>query len=186
MIFEWGSVCGDQVDRFPYRLDFCVPKEPLDHFKKGGNGKCRPRVTHCFHSLMIFSMEHYDGLHLCIVPMVDHVETGHEEVGEDRPLCCHVSGMLPSLTPIPNAQDLTLAKGHGHRNRICDPNTLEISRKRQRRIVLLAPRHVRHLVLLRSCGYHHRAMRPSAAGACERRPFDASYFVKAATVHGGL
>ncbi|KAM0717850.1 hypothetical protein Q7P37_006182 [Cladosporium fusiforme] len=37
MIFEWGEVCGSQADRFPYRLDFCLPKGPLDDFKKGGN-----------------------------------------------------------------------------------------------------------------------------------------------------
>jgi hypothetical protein len=46
MIFEWGQVCGDQVDRFSYRLNICLPKGPLDDFKKGGNGKCRSWVSH--------------------------------------------------------------------------------------------------------------------------------------------
>jgi hypothetical protein len=39
MLFEWSHVCGDQVDRFSYRLDICLPKGPLDDFKKGGNGR---------------------------------------------------------------------------------------------------------------------------------------------------
>jgi hypothetical protein len=39
MLFEWSQVCGDQVDRFTYRLDICVPKGIQDDFKKGGNGK---------------------------------------------------------------------------------------------------------------------------------------------------
>jgi hypothetical protein len=39
MVFEWSHVCGEQVDRFPYRLDICLPKGPLDDFKKGGNGR---------------------------------------------------------------------------------------------------------------------------------------------------
>jgi hypothetical protein len=41
MVFEWSHVCGEQVDRFAYRLDICLPKGPLDDFKKGGNGRCQ-------------------------------------------------------------------------------------------------------------------------------------------------
>jgi hypothetical protein len=102
-------------------------------------------------------------------------------------LVCH----FRSATLLPNAQNLpktlTLAStGHGHRNLNSGPNTLEIPRQRQRRTVLLAPRHVGHLVLLRSCRHHHRAMRPGAAGAGQRCPFDAPFdgTVEAAGVHG--
>jgi hypothetical protein len=102
MIFEWGNVCGDQVDRFSYRLNICLPKGPLDDFKKGGNGKCRSRVLYCSRSLTIFSVQHSDGFRLRPIPMDDHVETGHEEVGETWALCGHVFGMLPSLLPVLN------------------------------------------------------------------------------------
>jgi hypothetical protein len=41
MVFEWSHVCGEQENRFAYRLDICLPKGPLDDFKKGGNGRCQ-------------------------------------------------------------------------------------------------------------------------------------------------
>lgn len=45
--------------------------------------------------------------------MVDHVETGHEEVGEGRTLYCHVFGMLLPLFLLPIAHILTLAIAKG-------------------------------------------------------------------------
>lgn len=80
MVFEWSHVCGEQVGRFSYRLDICVPKEPLDEFKKGGNGK------RGFGSLAFLqssdhgpSIQHPHGLRLRHLPLADHVEVGHEE-----------------------------------------------------------------------------------------------------------
>jgi hypothetical protein len=142
----------------------------------------------CSQSLIIFSIQHSDGFRLCPIPVDDHVETGHEEVGETWALCGHVFGMLPSLLAVQNEQDLTLALGCGHRSLDSDPDTLEIPRQQKRRIVLLAPRHVSHLVLLRSCRHYHCAMRPGAARTGRRRPLDTPFNtpVKAASIHRGL
>jgi len=138
-----------------------------------------------------FSIQHPDGFHLCHIPMADHVEAGHEEVGKTGALCCHVFGMLrrSSITECTEHFSLTFAKsGYGHRDLNGDPNSLEIPRQRQRRVVLLAPRHVGHLVLLRGCRDYYRTVRSSAAGAGQRCPFDAPLerSVKAAGVYGGL
>jgi hypothetical protein len=86
----------------------------------------------CSRSLTMFSLQHSDGFRLCPLPMDDHVEAGHEEVGETWALRGHVSCMLRSLFPVPNAQDLTLAIGYGHRNLDGDPDTLEIPRQQKR------------------------------------------------------
>jgi hypothetical protein len=99
MLFEWSQVCGDQVDRFTYRLDICVPKGIQDDFKKGGNGEYWSCVSK---NLLPFtdsysSIQHPHGFRLRHVPMADHVETGHEEVGETGALHCHVFGMLQNL-----------------------------------------------------------------------------------------
>jgi hypothetical protein len=165
----------------PIDWTFASPKAPWTTSRKAEmvGARSRKAILLSFTN-HIFSIQHPDGLRLCHISMADHVETGHEEVGKIGPLCCHVSGMnLPKT--------LTLAStGHGHRNLNSGPNTLEIPRQRQRRTVLLAPRHVGHLVLLRSCRHHHRAMRPGAAGAGQRCPFDAPFdgTVEAAGVHG--
>jgi hypothetical protein len=86
----------------------------------------------CSQSLTIFSIQHSDGFRLCPIPMDDHVETGHEGVGETWALCGHVFGMLPSLLAVRNEQDLTIAIGCGHRSIDSDPDTLEISRQQKR------------------------------------------------------
>lgn len=115
--------------------------------------------------------------------MAYHVETGHEEVGENWTLCCHVSGKLPPLSIILDAHNLTLETGYGHRNRVSCPNALEIPRQSQRYLVLLAARHVGYLVLLRGCRHYHRAMRAGAANSAQRCPHYAS--VKAAGIFDG-
>lgn len=63
-------------------------------------GMVRAELEHHFysHSLTMFSIQHPDGFHLCHIPMADHVETGHEEVGEMGPLCRHVLGTLSTST----------------------------------------------------------------------------------------
>lgn len=57
----------------------------------------------------VLSIQHPDGFHLCHLPLVDHVETRHEEVGETGPLCCHVFGMLALLdyAPLASAQNFS-------------------------------------------------------------------------------
>jgi hypothetical protein len=109
-------------------------------------------------------------------------------------LCVVMSLVSPATSTTPLCTEcteptLTLATtGYGHRNLNRNPNALEVSRQRQRRTVLLAPRHVGHLVLFRSCRHYHRAVRPSAAGAGQRCPFDAPFdgTVEAAGVHGRI
>jgi hypothetical protein len=86
----------------------------------------------CSRSLTMFSIQHSDGFRLCHLPMDDHVEAGHEKVGETWTLRGHVFGMLPSLFPVPNTQDLKLAIGYGHRDLDSNPNTLEIPRQQKR------------------------------------------------------
>ena len=49
----------------------------------------------------VLSIQHPDGFHLCHLPLVDHVETRHEEVGETGALYCHVFGMLQNLDHMP-------------------------------------------------------------------------------------
>jgi hypothetical protein len=124
--------------------------------------------------------------------MVDHVEARHEEVGETGPLYRHVFGKSsPSLSTHNRNTYMYNLTGHGHRHQHSHPNPLEIPRQRQRRTVLLAPRHVGHLVLFRGRRHHHRAMRSRAAGAGQRCsldvPFDIAFdaaVVEAAGVHG--
>ena len=64
--------------------------------------------------------------------MDDHVEAGHEEVGETWALCGHVFGMLLSLFAVQDEQDLTLTLGYGHRNLDSGPDPLEIPRQQER------------------------------------------------------
>ena len=48
MVFEWSKVCGDPSYDVEYRLDFCMPKGPLDDFKKGGNGESEAYMSEIF------------------------------------------------------------------------------------------------------------------------------------------
>jgi hypothetical protein len=44
-IFEWSRSCGVDKDFNLVRLPFCLDKDPLDDFKKGGNSRCQLRVA---------------------------------------------------------------------------------------------------------------------------------------------
>ena len=56
----------------------------------------------------------------------------YQDVGKDRSLCGYVSGIVPWSTSLKSAQNLMLKTGHGHCNRDCDPNTLEVPGQPQR------------------------------------------------------
>jgi hypothetical protein len=64
--------------------------------------------------------------------MDDNMELEYQDIGENRTLCGHVSGIVPWLPSLQYAQYLTLEIGHGRRNRISNSNTLEVPGQPQR------------------------------------------------------
>jgi hypothetical protein len=114
--------------------------------------------------------------------MAYHMEFEYKENGEDWTLCRHVSGTVVYPSSIQIAQNLMLATGYGHRNRVSDPDTLEVPRQPERWMVFLATWHVGNLVFLRSRWHHHHTVRTSLANAFHRSSYNAS--VEATSVFG--
>ena len=133
------------------------------------------------HLLTVYSVQHNDGLRLCCIPMDHHMASEYEDVREGWTLRRHVSGTVFPSSCTRVAHSLTLQTGYGHCHRVSYPNALEISGQSQRRMVLLATRHVGNLVLLRSGRHYHHTMRTSSANAAHRSTHNTP--VKAARVH---
>jgi hypothetical protein len=151
LFFQWAKICDKPSYDVWYRLDFCLTWKFRENFKEGGNGMQSPTILIHTVTDIAISLQHHHGFRYGHFSMVHHLEPRHAQSRKNRSLLDH-------------------ELGNDRRHHRCHPDWLERWWQRKGRMVLLAKRTFKRLVLFRNRRHYHCPMYSRVATASPRHP----------------